>query len=63
MRSKRPDELEKYYCMQCKASVWMREVLDKTDSMRDAWKCIICGAVHRHPNLWKRPPKTIAEGK
>jgi DNA-directed RNA polymerase subunit RPC12/RpoP len=58
--AKRGVTMEKYYCMKCKVSVWMRETLDKNDSQQDAWKCIICGTVHAHPNLWKKPPATIA---
>jgi uncharacterized Zn finger protein len=56
---RKSDELEKYYCMKCKGSTWMREVLDSKESDKDGMKCIICGTIHRHPNLWKKPPKTI----
>lgn len=59
MPSKKREELEKYYCMKCKASQWMRETLDRNDSQQDAWKCIICGTKHAHPNLWKKPPRSL----
>ncbi len=58
MAARESNTLEKYYCMKCKASSWMREHKEKTGAYPDAWKCIVCGTVHRHPKLWKKPPKT-----
>ena len=60
MAAREINTLEKYYCMQCKSSTWMREHVDKKGAYPDSWKCIICGTIHRHPNLWKKPPKTIS---
>jgi len=59
MRAKKQNTLEKYYCMKCKSSQWMRENLDKKDSLKDSWICIICGTPHSHPNLWKKPPRSL----
>ena len=55
----RINTLEKFYCMRCKSSEWMRQVPDEQDPTVTGFKCIICGTVHKHPGLWKKPPKTF----
>jgi uncharacterized Zn finger protein len=55
----RINTLEKFYCRSCKSSEWMREVPDEANKDQTGHKCIICGTVHKHPGLWKKPPKTF----
>lgn len=57
---KRINTLEKYYCMKCRSSQWMREMPDELDKDKDGFKCIICGTIHRYTQLWKTPPKTLS---
>ena len=51
---------EKYYCMKCQSSQWMRQLPDETAKDKDGFKCIICGTIHKLEHLWKTPPKTIS---
>ncbi len=55
----RIDTMERFYCMKCRSTELMREVPDEIDKDKTGFKCIICGTVHRHPDVWKKPPRTV----
>jgi len=57
----RINTMERFYCMRCKSTQLMRELPDEIDPDKDGFKCLICGTVHKHANLWKSPPRTIQE--